>query len=99
MKSIMSTKSKILIALGLVVALAGAAYAIWQLRAPELPPGLAFGNGRLEAIEVDVATKVGGRLASLIPHEGDKVAQGQVVATLDAEDIAAQSRAAQAQVR
>jgi len=95
----MSTKSKILIALVLVAALGGAAYAIWRLRAPELPQGLSFGNGRLEATEVDVATKVAGRLASLIPHEGDKVAQGQGVATLDADDVAAQLRAAQAQVR
>ena len=95
----MSTKSKILIALVLVAALGGAAYAIWRLRAPALPQGLTFGNGRQEATEVDVATKVAGRLASLTPHEGDKVAQGQGVATLDAEDIAAQLRAAQAQVR
>ena len=94
----MSTKSKIVIALVLVAALGGA-FAIWQMRAPELPQGLAFGNGRLEATEVDVATKVGGRLASLVPHEGDKVAQGQTVATLDADDLAAQWRAAQAQVR
>lgn len=83
----------------MLVAALGGGFALWQLRAPELPQGLAFGNGRLEATEVDVATKVGGRLASLIPHEGDKVAQGQAVATLDADDIAAQLRAAQAQVR
>jgi len=94
----MSTKSKIVIALVLVAALGGA-YAIWRLRAPELPQGLSFGNGRLEATEVDVATKVGGRLASLTPHEGDKVSQGQVVATLDADELTAQWRAAQAQVR
>ena len=94
----MSTKSKILIVLVLVAALGGA-FAIWQWRAPELPQGLAFGNGRLEATEVDVATKVGGRLASLVPHEGDEVSQGQTVATLDADDLSAQWRAAQAQVR
>jgi HlyD family secretion protein len=98
MSSTMSTKSKILLVMVLVLAL-GAAFAFWRLRTPELPQGLAFGNGRLEATEVDVAIKVGGRLASLIPHEGDKVAQGQTVATLDADDIAAQLRTAQAQVR
>lgn len=98
MKSTMSTKSKILLVMVLVLVL-GAAFAFWRLRAPELPQGLAFGNGRLEATEVDVATKVGGRLVSLLPHEGDKVAQGQAVATLDADNIAAQWRAAQAQVR
>jgi len=95
----MFTKSKILIVLVLVAALGGAAYAIWRFSAPELPRGLAFGNGRLEATEVDVAIKLAGRLASLTPHEGDKVAQGQTVGTLDAEDMTAQLRAAQAQVR
>jgi HlyD family secretion protein len=83
----------------LILAALGAAYAAWRLRTPELPQGVAFGNGRLEATEVDVATKVGGRLATLTPHEGDRVEKGQIVATLDAEDIAAQLRAAEAQVR
>jgi len=98
MKSPLSLQSKLIAGLVLVIAL-GAGYAFWQMRAPELAQGVAFGNGRLEATEVDVATKVGGRLASLAPHEGDKVAKKEVVATLDAADIAAQLRAAQAQVR
>jgi len=46
-----------------------------------------------------VATKVAGRLATLTPHEGDKVLKDDVVATLDADEIAAQWRAAQAPVR
>lgn len=93
-----SATQKLLVTV-LILAALGAAYAAWRLRTPELPQGVAFGNGRLEATEVDVATKVGGRLATLTPHEGDRVEKGQVVATLDAEDIAAQLRAAEAQVR
>lgn len=93
-----SATQKLLVTV-LILAALGAAYAAWRLRTPELPQGVAFGNGRLEATEVDVATKVGGRLATLTPHEGDQVEKGQIVATLDAEDIAAQLRAAEAQVR
>lgn len=93
-----SSTQKLLVTV-LVLAALGAAYAAWRLRTPELPQGVTFGNGRLEATEVDVATKVGGRLATLTPHEGDQVEKGQIVATLDAEDIAAQLRAAEAQVR
>lgn len=93
-----SATQKLLVTV-LILAALGAAYAAWRLRPPELPQGVAFGNGRLEATEVDVATKVGGRLATLTPHEGDRVEKGQIVATLDAEDIAAQLRAAEAQVR
>ena len=63
-----------------------------------LPPGLASGNGRLEATEVDVATRVGGRLATVSAREGDDVKPGQVVAELDADELKAQLRAAEAQV-
>jgi len=93
-----SFQKKLLLGLVLLVAIGGG-YAAWRLRAPELPQGIAFGNGRLEATEVDVATKVAGRLATLTPHEGDRVDKDQVIATLDAEDMAAQLRAAEAQVR
>ena len=93
-----SAPKKLLIAV-VVLACVGVGYAAWRLRAPELPTGITFGNGRLEATEIDVATKIAGRLLTLIPHEGDWVDKDQVVATLDAEDIAAQLRAAEAQVR
>jgi len=36
---------------------------LFQHRQLGLPPGFASGNGRLEATEVDVATKIAGRLA------------------------------------
>lgn len=63
-----------------------------------LPAGIVDGNGRLEATEVDVASKLAGRLSELLPHEGDLVAAGAVVGRLDADDLQAQLRAAQAQV-
>lgn len=90
---------KLLITTLVVLACAGAGYAVWRSRAPALPTGITFGNGRLEATEIDVATKVAGRLLTLVPHEGDWVDKDQIVATLDAEDVAAQLRAAEAQVR
>lgn len=30
----------------------------------KLPPGIASGNGRTEAVEVDITTKFGGRVAT-----------------------------------
>ena len=63
-----------------------------------MPPGFASGNGRLEATEVDVATKIAGRLSELGPREGDMVEAGAVVARFDADDLRAQLRAAEAQV-
>ncbi len=78
--------------------LAGGAYYIYQHRPAGLPAGFASGNGRLEATEVDVATKIAGRLAELGPREGGWVEAGSVVGRLDADDLRAQLRAAEAQV-
>lgn len=84
---------------GLFLALtATGGYFLYQQRPAGLPAGFAWGNGRLEATEVDVATKIAGRLAELGPREGDMVAAGAVVARLDADDLRAQLRAAEAQV-
>ena len=84
----------------LLLLLGGALFLLYRHnQRPALPAGIAAGNGRLEAIEVDVATKVAGRLAKVLPHEGDNVTAGQVVAELDADDLRAQLRAAEAQIR
>lgn len=71
---------------------------LYQHRPAGLPAGLASGNGRLEATEVDVATKIAGRLAELGPREGDYVEAGAVLARLDADDLRAQLQAAEAQI-
>lgn len=84
---------------GLFLALtATGGYFLYQQRPAGLPAGFASGNGRLEAVEVDIATKIAGRLAELGPREGDMVEAGVVVARLDADDLRAQLRAAEAQV-
>jgi HlyD family secretion protein len=89
-----------LLTAGLLAVLGGAVFFLWQFsQPPGLPPGIAAGNGRLEATEVDVATKVAGRLAAVLAREGDDVARDQTVAELDADDLKARLRAAEAQVR
>jgi len=82
----------------LAVSTAAIGFYLYQQRPGGLPPGFASGNGRLEAVEVDVATKLAGRLSEVIPHEGEQVAAGAVVARLDADDLHAQLRASEAQV-
>ena len=64
-----------------------------------LPEGFALGNGRIEATEVDVATKLPGRLREVLVREGDRVEPGQVVAVLDTDSLEAQRRQAQAELR
>lgn len=64
-------------------------------------PGFASGNGRLEATEVDIATKLSGRIDSIKVNEGDMVKKGDLLArmqtnTLDAELAQAKAKYAQA---
>lgn len=85
-----------LIAVGLAVLAAGA---WWQLRPAGLGEGFASGNGRIEATEVDVATKLAGRVASIDVDEGDFVEPGQILARMDTQALEAQLQQARAQVR
>ena len=77
---------------------AGGAYYWWQRLHPPLPPGIAFGNGRLEADEINIDTKYAGRIAEMLADEGDLVAAGQVVARMDTRDLAASLKKSEAQV-
>ncbi len=70
----------------------------WTHRAPELPGGIAMGNGRIEADPIDIATKFPGRIATLKVDEGDMVTAGQVLALMDTRDLEASLKKAQAQV-
>jgi HlyD family secretion protein len=84
-----------------VVLLAAAAggFFLWRyLSGDALPAGFASGNGRIEAIDVNVATKLAGRLEAVLVDEGDMVDVGQVVARMDTRTLKAQRRAAQAKV-
>ncbi|WP_373510774.1 biotin/lipoyl-binding protein, partial [Thiocapsa sp.] len=64
-----------------------------------LPAAFAVGNGRIEATEVDVATKLAGRLAQVRVQEGDRVEPGQVVAVFDTDALQAQQRQGRAELR
>ena len=52
--------------------------------------------GTVDANEVVVSSRIQGRIASLAVQEGDHVTAGQTIATIEAEDLAAASHAAQA---
>jgi HlyD family secretion protein len=82
-----------------VVAVAGGAIAWLILSKPALPPGFAGGNGRLEAKQVDIATKYPGRIKEVLADEGDTVDAGQIVARMDTEPLEAQLRNARAKIR
>ncbi len=65
----------------------GAGYFWWKQLHPPLPAGISYGNGRVEADEVDIATKYAGRIAELLVDIGDMVSPNQIVARMDTRDI------------
>jgi HlyD family secretion protein len=92
----MTNRAEYLIA-GTLVLLAGGGFVLWKsLHVEKLPPGFASGNGRIEATEVDVATKQPGRIEAVLVKEGDTVEAGQVLAQMDADVLRAQLHEAEA---
>ncbi|KAA0888179.1 HlyD family secretion protein [Oryzomonas rubra] len=82
----------------LIVAILGAVG--WQRFAHNSKDdGLASGNGRIEAVEIDVAAKSAGRVKDILVREGDLVAAGQVVAIMDTQVLDAQLRQARAELQ
>lgn len=67
-----------LLLLAALLALAATAGPWWQGRGPGQDPGPGFvsGNGRIEATEIDIATRLPGRVAELLVEESDMVKAG-----------------------
>jgi HlyD family secretion protein len=83
------------LALALLAAAGGAYW--WKQHQAQLPPSIVWGNGRIEADEIDIDTKYAGRIAQLFAHEGDMVKAGQVLARMDTRDLEASLKKSEAQ--
>ena len=64
--------------------------------APEAPENALRVSGHVEATEVHVASEVGGRILALRVAEGDRIKNGDVLATLDTRDSELQIQRARA---
>lgn len=85
------TRSRALrVAIGAVL-LAGLVVGLgwWQSRQEALPEGIVSGNGRIEAVQVHVATKYPGRVELIRVREGDLVERGAVLAEMDSAELEA----------
>lgn len=93
----MTRRSWIAAAALVLVALAG--YYAWStLRGSGLPAGIASGNGRIEAVEIDISSKIAGRVAQILVNEGDFVEVGQELARMDTAQLVARRRQAEAEL-
>ena len=90
---------RIALALAIVAGVAGVGFYVWRQSQSQLPPGIAFGNGRIEADEIDIDTKFAGRIAEMLADEGDMVKGAQVLARMDTRDLEASLRKSEAQVQ
>jgi HlyD family secretion protein len=79
-------------------AFAGGALYWWNQAREQIPAGIAWSNGRIEADEIDIDTKFAGRIVELRANEGDMVSAGQVVALMDVKDLEATLKRSEAQV-
>ncbi len=94
----MTTKKWILLIAAIVVGSFG--WLLWREMQPRgLGDGFASGNGRIEATEFDVASKIAGRITEILVEEGDFVTAGQILARMDTQVLEAQLAQAKAQVR
>lgn len=87
----------ILLVLGVLIAAAILFW--WVLRPDSSTDGFAAANGRIEAVEIYVATRSGGRLQTVLVAEGDAVIAGQELAIMDTATLQAQLLEAQAHLR
>jgi HlyD family secretion protein len=97
----MSTRRRLLVLLGLLVAVGLAGFAAWRLflAHPDLPPGVIAVSGRIEGDDAAVAAKTTGRIRHIAVREGDRIEAGQVIAMLDDEQVRAREQQAAAAVR
>lgn len=88
-----------LVAAFVALAAVGVYYAWTTFGNDGLPAGVASGNGRIEAVEIDVSTRTPGRIKEILVREGAFVEAGQVLARMDTQQLEAQRRQAEAQLR
>ncbi len=66
---------------------------LWIYRERQLqsrpPEGIVSGNGRIESVQVDIASKYAGRVEKILAREGDLVKPGQVVAQMNTDELEA----------
>ena len=84
----------------LVIGVGVATWAGWQKLQPQGPgPGFVSGNGRVEATEIAIASKIAGRVTEILVNEGDFVTTGQVLARMQVDSLEAQRDEAEARLQ
>ncbi|MFK0685109.1 HlyD family efflux transporter periplasmic adaptor subunit [Ochrobactrum sp. BD67] len=96
----MAFNRKQLILAGAIIVLAAGGYYAWKaFNGDGLPDDIAKGNGRIEAVEIDISTKSPGRIREILADEGDFVQENDILARMDTDQLESQRKQAEAQLR
>jgi len=96
----MKTNLKTAITSALLLAAAAAVLLEWgPWREQGLGEGFVSGNGRIEATEIAIATKLAGRVEKILVAEGEFVKAGQPLAQMQIESLQAQREEALARLQ
>ena len=73
---------------------------VWPyFQADDVPEGFARSNGRIEAVQINVATRIPGRVSEIYVKQGDFLESGRIVARMDVAAFEAQLMEAEARLR
>jgi HlyD family secretion protein len=95
-KFLTKKRVKWLVGIGAVVLVGFFGYRYWKGKQSAIPEGIVWGNGRIEAQQVDVSAKEPLRVKEVLVDEGALVKPGQVLAQLDTVTLDAELAQAQA---
>lgn len=94
-----SIQAKKWLVIAVLLACVGCGALLWHwLGRPAKAVFFASGNGRIEATEVNISTKLAGRLVAVLAKEGEDVAEGQVLARMDTKILKADLQEAEAAI-
>ena len=93
------SKKWVVIAIATVVIGTMSAFPLWKMFVQPSGPGAGFvsGNGRIEATEIDIATKLVGRIDEILVAEGEFVELGQTLVRMNVDVLKAEHEEAIAQ--
>lgn len=78
-----------LLAIALIVSM------IWQYHFASQKSNIISGNGRIEATEIDIASRTSARIKEIVVQEGDYVKAGEILVYMDTDVLNAQQREVQ----
>jgi HlyD family secretion protein len=96
----MTSRGRSWLLVGVLLMMASGGYYFWQhAEDGTLPEGIASGNGRIEAVEIDISAKSPGRIKEITAGEGDLIKAGDILARMDTAQLQAEHRQAEAQMQ